>query len=273
MTSAKRNPMTVGCIGGGVMAEAIIAALLRGRAVRASSVSVSDVSAPRRRALKARYKVSVGSNNRAVACGASVLFLAVKPQQLADVLEEIAPVVQRETVVISIAAGKTLAFLESRLPGARVIRVMPNLPAQVGEGMSVFCLGRKARASDRRMTYKLLACFGRVLELPEETFDAVTAVSGSGPAFLAYVVDAMVAGGVAEGLDRNDALLLAEQTMLGTARLLMERKTDPRDLIESVTSAKGTTAAGRAILERSAIAGTLARTIRAAARRSRELSA
>jgi pyrroline-5-carboxylate reductase len=266
------NRVRVGFIGGGAMAEAILAALARAGQVRADAMAVSDSSPARRRALKRDYTAAVLPDNSAVARAAAVLFLAVKPQQLGAVLDEIAPVLAARTLVISIAAGKTLAFLEDRLPGARVIRVMPNLPAQVGDGMSVFCAGRRARPADRKTARALLGSFGRVLELPEARFDAVTALSGSGPAFFAYLLDALAEGGVAEGLSRKDALVLAEQTMLGTARLLMERGTDPRDLIEAVTSAKGTTAAGRAVLERSATARTLMRTIRAAARRSRALS-
>jgi pyrroline-5-carboxylate reductase len=261
----------IGFIGGGAMAEAILAALLRAKTVRASEIAVSDIRSARRRTLKRRHAVATTADNSAVARSAAVLFLAVKPQQLGEVLAEIAPALGARTLVVSIAAGKTLAFLEDRLPGARVIRVMPNLPAQVGEGMSVFRGGGRVRAADRKTVRALLGCFGRVLELPEACFDAVTAVSGSGPAFFAYLLDAMVEGGVAEGLARRDALVLAEQTMLGTARLLLERGTDPRELIEAVTSARGTTAAGRAVLERSATAKTLQRTVRAAARRSREL--
>ena len=139
--------------------------------------------------------------------------------------------------------------------------------------MSVYCAASTATADDRKTAATLLSCFGKVLELSEETLDAVTAVSGSGPAFFTYLMDKIAEAGVKEGLTRADALLLAEQTMMGTAKLLMENKTDPQELIKSVASAKGTTAAGLAVLEKSAVGAILQKTIAAAAQRSRELSA
>jgi pyrroline-5-carboxylate reductase len=139
--------------------------------------------------------------------------------------------------------------------------------------MSAFCLGTRTTASDRRIVVRQLSAFGAALELPEEQFDAVTALSGSGPAFFAYVLDALVDSAEKQGLQRDHALLLAEQTMYGTAKLLKEQKIAPQDLIESVASAKGTTAAGLSVLDESTIRAVLHRTLAAAARRSRELSA
>lgn len=265
--------MKVGFIGAGKMAEAILAALVASGVVKAAEITASDVSEARRRRMRRRYGAGVTARNRTVVARAQVVFLAVKPQQLDAVLEEIAPAVTRSHLFISIAAGKTIARLEALLPDARVIRVMPNLPCVVGEGVSAFCAGSRATRADRGTADALLSSCGKVLELPEELFDAVTAVSGSGPAFFAYLLNCVVEAGTAEGLTRADALLLAEQTMLGTARLLMEQNIDPQALIDAVTSAKGTTAAGRAVLEKSSVPGVLRRTIRAAARRSRELSA
>lgn len=264
--------MKVGFIGSGKMAEAMIAAFLREGSVKAHELFVCDIEADRRRAMKRRYGINVYSRSDHVVESAEVLFLAVKPQHLDDVLIEIADGIGKKQLVISIAAGKKIAGIESKLVGARVVRVMPNLPCVVGEGMSVFAGGTKASVADRRTALNLLSCFGRVLELPEDQFDAVTAVSGSGPAFFAYLLDCIVEAGVAEGLERKDALLMAEQTMLGTSRLLIEKKTDPRKLIQDVASAKGTTAAGLQILNESAVSRILAQTIRAASRRSKELS-
>jgi pyrroline-5-carboxylate reductase len=265
--------MKTGFIGAGKMAEAIIASLLRSKTLRTSDLFASDVDAARRRLMKQRYAINVYSKNRLVVSAAEVLFLAVKPQNLDAVLRELAPDLTEKHLVVSIAAGRTIAGMESLLPRTKVVRVMPNLPCVVAEGMSVFCMGSRTEAGDRRTALKLLSCFGKVLELPESRFDAVTALSGSGPAFFAYVLSELVEGGVQQGLDRDAALLMAEQTMLGTSRLLMDSKLDPQDLIRSVASAKGTTAAGLAVIEKSALARTLHRTIKAAARRSKELSA
>jgi pyrroline-5-carboxylate reductase len=262
----------VGFIGGGKIAEAMIASLLRGRVAQAHELFVSDISAARRDTLKTLYGVNAYSRNRAVPGSVEVLVLAVKPQDLAEVLKELAPDIGPGHLVISIAAGKTLSFVEALLPGARVIRVMPNLACQVAEGMSVFCPGPVATEADRRTAERMLSSFGRALELPEAAFDAVTALSGSGPAFFAFVLDAMIGAAVEEGLTAGDASVLARQTMLGTGRLLIERDTPPSDLIAAVASPGGTTIAGLAVLEKSDLRAVIARTIKAAAHRSRELS-
>jgi pyrroline-5-carboxylate reductase len=265
--------MRIGFIGAGKMAEAIAGALLRSGLAAPKQIVASDVSAERRARLRRRFGIRTVAENAAVVKESSVVFLAVKPQQMDAVLQEIAPCAARRHLFISIAAGKTIARMQVLLRGARLIRVMPNMGALVGEGMSVLCAGRRATAADRRLAARLLASFGRVLELPEKTFDAVTALSGSGPAFFTYLLDAMADAAVAEGLRRADALQLAEQTMLGTARVLIEQGTDPRALIQAVASPKGTTEAGLKVLDGSDVAGVLRRTIRAAAARSRELSA
>ena len=264
--------MKIGFVGGGKMAEAMVAGLIRRGVAAADGLMAGDVSEERRAWLRQQYGIAVSDDNREVAAFAGVLVLAVKPQQLGDVLAGLAPVVGGAHLVLSIAAGKTVAFLEAGLPSARVIRVMPNLACQVFEGMSVFCLGSRASDGDRRQAGAVLSCLGRVLELPEADFDAVTALSGSGPAFFAYLLDRMVDASVAEGLNREHALVLASQTMLGTARVLLERGTRPEELIAAVASARGTTAAGLAVLGGSAVGEILGRTVAAAAERSRELS-
>ena len=262
----------MGFVGGGKMAEAMISSLIRGHVAQAHELFVSDVAADRRDILKSLYGVNVYSRNRAVPESVEVLVLAVKPQDLAAVMLELESDIGAEHLLVSIAAGKTLAFIEAFVPRARVIRVMPNLACQVSEGMSVFCMGSGATEADRRIAERMLTSFGRALELPEATFDAVTALSGSGPAFFAFVMNAMVAAAVDEGMVAEDALVLARQTMLGTARVLIERGMPPSELIAAVASPGGTTAAGLAVLEKSDLRAVLARTIKAAARRSAELS-
>lgn len=264
--------MKIGFIGGGKMAEAMIAALLGAREAEPHGVFVSDISEERRRQLKERHGVNVYSRNAVVAAMVETLVCAVKPQELDTVMAELGADGTSDKLVISIAAGKRLATLAAGMPRARVVRVMPNLPCTVGEGMSAFVAGDACTDADRRLTMRLLGAFGRVIELPEAQFDAVTALSGSGPAFFAFVMQAMADAAVQHGLAAEDARLLAGQTMLGAARLMLEKDIAPRDLIKAVASPKGTTAAGLEVLVRSDAHAVLGDAIRAAAARSAELS-
>ena len=265
--------MKIGFIGAGKMAEAIIAAVIESGQAAAHEIFASDIDEERRGEIKRRYGINVYSRNSVVAGSAGVVFLAVKPQSLTEAVGDLAAEFTDKHLVISIAAGKRIASIESLLSSARVVRVMPNLPAVVSEAMSVFCMGTKANPGDRDTVARLLGAFGKVLELPEDLFDAVTALSGSGPAFFAYVLKEMVAAAVKLGLPEEHARLMAEQTMLGTARLLLEKGMPPAELVRAVSSAKGTTAAGMAVLENSPVSLVLQETLSAAARRSRELNA
>ncbi len=264
--------VTIGFIGAGKMAEAMIGGFLGRGYAKPDLVVAADVEAARLAGIGGRMGIRVAADNREVVRLADLVFLAVKPQQLDAVLDEIAPDVTDGHVVVSIAAGKGTSGIEARLPRGRVMRVMPNIACLAGEGMNVFTRGTRATGADALRLGEMLACCGRTLELPESLFDAVTALSGSGPAFFAWLLDGLVAGAVREGLAREDAVLLAAQTMAGTARLLLEKRFSPEELARAVTSAKGTTAAGREVLERPELADILAQTIQAAARRSRELS-
>lgn len=264
--------MKVAFIGAGKMAEAMISAAIRKRFIRASQIFASDVSRERRNLLKKRYHINTYKSNSRMPDLADVIVLAVKPQDLDAVLDEISDTVGSDHLVVSIAAGKRIESIEAALPEARVVRVMPNLACVVGESMSVYATGTRIRASDRKTTERFLGNFGKVLHLSEDHFDAVTALSGSGPAFFAYFLNLMVEAAVNEGLDRETALLLAQQTMLGTASVLMDQGQDPKAFIDAVSSPKGTTAEGIKVLQRSGIARTVERMIHAATRRSRELS-
>lgn len=265
--------MRVGFIGAGNMAEAILVSLLESGLQEPDEIWAGELRESRRRRLKRAYGVGVTARNAAVVERSDVVFLSVKPQDMAAALEPLGRLFTAKHLVLSIAAGKRLAFFESLLPRARVVRVMPNLAASVGEAMSAFCAGARVRDADRRRTARLLGAFGKVVELDESLFDVVTALSGSGPAFFAYLLEALVAAAVKEGLTRRDALLLGEQTMLGTARVLMEKGIEPAALIRSVRSPKGTTAEGLAVLDEAGVGRVMARALVAAARRSRELSA
>lgn len=263
---------SVGFIGGGKMAEAIIGALAAPGTSDPASVIVSDISPERRAELARCAGVHVTADNAVVLARSRVVVLAVKPQQLDSLLAEMAPLVTEDHLLLSIAAGKRLAYFEARLPAGRVVRVMPNLAALVAASMNVFCLGGRCREGDRAVVSGLLSRFGKALELEESLFDAVTALSGSGPAFIAYWIESAVKGAMALGLAEADARLLALQTLHGTGRLLAEGKFTPEALIRAVSSAKGTTVAGLEVLTRTTLADDLQRTLAAAAARSRELS-
>ncbi len=263
--------MKIGFIGAGKMAEALMAGLIEKAFTSADSILASDISGERLVELSQRRGIRITLDNADVVRQAEVCILAVKPQQVDEVLRQLAPQVTAAHLLVSIAAGKQTAHIESLLPAGRVVRVMPNIACLVGEGMNVFTRGVRAPASDAAMVKTMLECCGKALELPEQQFDAVTALSGSGPAFFAYLLDRLVDGAVREGLARADALLLAEQTMLGTAKLMLARGLAPAELAAAVTSAKGTTAAGREVLETPSMAALLDQTIRAAVQRSREL--
>lgn len=264
--------MKIGLIGAGKMAEAMIRGFLAGRICRPPDIMASEVSAGRRRQLKTRLGIQVVTDGHAVVEHARTLLLAVKPQDLGPALEQVSDRISRRHLVISIAAGRTVAWLQDALPSARIVRVMPNLACLVGESISAYALGSKTRPADRKTTERLLRSCGEVIELPEEDFDAVTALSGSGPAFYAYFMQQMVEAAVSEGLSRDNARVLARQTMLGTGAVLKDQDVDPSDFIAAVSSARGTTAEGMKILNQSSIPSIVRKTIRATARRSRELS-
>jgi len=270
MTPRKLGP-AIGFLGAGKMGGAILRSLLQAKITLPSEIRVCDAMPERGEQLASDYGIKPASAE-AVIAASDVVFLAVKPQDLTALLEPLPHEMLRKPLFISIAAGRRIAWIEERLPGARVVRAMPNLGVSAGLGMTAYCGGTHVRKMDVRLAGKLLASTGKACELPEEQLDAVTALSGSGPAFMAYVVQAMVEGATALGLEEKTAVELAVQTMLGTAAVLAEAPIDIGAFIRSVTSAKGTTAAGLAVLEKSAVAGTMKRTLSAATGRSRELS-
>lgn len=268
----KQHPV-IGFLGAGKMGEALLAAILPGGLATADRVWVCEALAERRQAIKRRYHVQVTARAESLPAVCDVLVLAVKPQDLDALLVALAPQLTRRHLLVSIAAGKTVARLGELSGGrSRVIRVMPNLNIKVGAGMSAFTAGPAAKPADRRLVARLLRACGEAVELDERHFDAVTALSGSGPAFYAYVMQAMADAARSLGLPEDAARLLANQTMRGTGAYLAATGQDPAAFIQAVCSPKGTTAAGMAVLDQSAVRQALARTLAAAARRSRELN-
>lgn len=264
--------MKVGFVGGGKMGEAIVASVVCSKIANTQDITVFDVDESRTSLLRQRYGITVLPDAVAVVDSADIIFLCVKPQNLEALLSTTGGRFTERHLVISIAAGKKLAWIEGWMPAARVVRVMPNLATVVSEGMSVFCAGKRITSEDHHRVHTLLASFGRAIEMPEEQFDAVTALSGSGPAFVAYFAQSMIEGGVALGMRPDEARLLAEQTLLGAAMLLARGGYTEDALIKSVSSPGGTTLAGLEILGRSPFREIVARTMEAAARRSAELS-
>jgi pyrroline-5-carboxylate reductase len=262
-----------GFIGAGKMATALVQGMIRAGVVEPGAVLASDPSPGARAALASATGAGVTDSNVAVATRSDVLVLAVKPQGMAAVLEELAPVVSGDHLVISVAAGVPLALLERALgPDARLVRVMPNTPALVGEGASGYCLGPNTTPADDATVRRALDAVGRAVAVPEGLIDAVTGLSGSGPAFVYVLIEALADGGVRVGLPRDTALTLAAQTVLGAARMVLETGLHPGLLKDQVASPGGTTIAGLHALERGGLRGTLMDAVEAATRRAEELS-
>ena len=273
MTEAATAATRWGFIGAGRMANALIRGMIRAGTASARSITASDPLEEARRALSAEAGVSVVESNVEVAQRSDVLVLAVKPQSMAQVLANLKPAVSREHLVISIAAGVSLATIAGTLgDDRRLSRVMPNTPALIGAGASGFCLGSAALPSDEALVLSCLNSVGRAYRLPECLLDAVTGLSGSGPAFVYVMIEALSDGGVRVGLPRDVATALAAQTVLGAARMVLETNTHPGALKDQVTSPGGTTIAGLHALERAGLRAAMMDAVEAATRRSAELS-
>ena len=240
--------MTVAIIGAGVMGETLLSGLLRG-GHDAADLMVGEKREERAVELRQKYAVRVVSDLAEVT-GADTVALVVKPQDMGDVLTEIAPHLHTGQLLISLAAGITTEYIEKHIPdGIAVVRVMPNTPALVDEGMAAISAGTHCDEEHLARAEAMLAVTGRVVRVPEKQQDAVTAISGSGPAYLFFVVEAMIEAGVHLGLPRSTSTELVVQTVVGSAKLLRETGTHPTVLREQVTSPGGTTAAAIRELE------------------------
>jgi pyrroline-5-carboxylate reductase len=256
-----------GFIGGGNMAEAIIKGMTS-QGMR--DIYVSEPREERRRELEKTYGVRTSGSNREVVSACEILFLAVKPQNMEAVLTEIAGTVTEDKTVVSIAAGITLSYLEAKLGTKKLIRVMPNTPSLVQEGMSVMSLCGCFYGKEAELVRGILMSIGKVLTLPENLMNSVTALSGSGPAFIALFVEALIASGEKMGISRTDATLLAVQTVLGTARLL-DAGMSPENLRKMVTSPGGTTEAGLKVFGEKDLTALVAAALESARKRAEEL--
>ncbi len=263
----------IGFVGSGNMATALIRGFVRAGLYRPSQICASDIDAAKRSAVARRLRVSSTADNTALVRSAKVIILAVKPQIIDSVLTELRPAASNRKLFISIAAGVPTARLEKGLGGAaRVVRVMPNTPALLSRGMAGVVRGRHATGADERLALRLLRAVGKARAVRDEhLLDAVTGLSGSGPAYVYLLAEALIAGGVAAGLSAEVAEELSLETIAGAAAMLQESGQSPQRLREMVTSPGGTTLAGLKELERRGFAEAVVQAVVAATRRATEL--
>ena len=262
---------SIAMIGTGTMGQALIKGLLAHGTPR-RALAAADPNPRMRREVGRRFHLSVDEDNVRVVRRSAVVILAVKPQQFPDVIGQLAPHLTRRQLVISIAAGITLRWLAARLPGAPLVRVMPNLPATVGCGWSALALGGSATVRHRALAAEIFGAVGEVVALPERSFDAVTAVSGSGPAYVLFLVDAWEQAARTLGLPAPVARRAVYQTLEGSVRLLRAADLSASALIGKVASKGGTTEAALKVLAARHAARHITDAVRAAAKRSRALS-
>jgi pyrroline-5-carboxylate reductase len=262
----------IGFLGAGKMATALAKGFVNAGLVFPREIIAADPFEAARKHFADAIGAHIGAHNLEVVKSARILILATKPDQVAAVLGEISKAFTDEHLLISIAAGVTIAKLEQGLPaGARVIRVMPNTPALVGAGASAFALGKSATPTDGELAGKLLAAVGVAMPVKESLLDAVTGLSGSGPAYVYQFIEALSDGGVAAGLPRDIATRLAAQTVLGGAKMVLETGQHPGALKDQVTSPGGTTIEGLHELEKGQFRGVVISAVRAATEKSRQL--
>ena len=260
--------MKIGFFGAGKMAEGILTAISEKKAVL-----MAEKNAVRGAEMRRKYGVSATTDVKDVAKECELVFLAVRPQDVDAVAAEVKPLLTRQQTVVSIVAGKTLAKLRAALGSkVRLVRVMPNLALRANAGMCAIAFGPGTPDEHKKAVQSILGGAGATVVLKESDFDAVTALSGSGPAYFAYMEEAMAEGGVALGLKPAVARLLAEQTMYGTAKFLRESGMPLRPFIEGVCTKGGTTEAGMKKLSSPTFKKIVAATLKAAAARSRELA-
>lgn len=268
MTTSSR---TIGFIGAGNMAEAMLRGLLRGNDFAPAQVSASGPRQERVQELRDKYGINATTDNH-VPASAEIVVLSVKPQIMSRVLDEVGKTISPDAMVISIAAGVPVSAIQSRLAsGMRVIRAMPNTPALVDAAATAIAGGEHASESDLADAKRIFDAIGLTVILDESQLDAVTGLSGSGPAYVFLILEALSDAGVKVGLSRRTAQLLAAQTLLGSAKMLLETNEHPGRLKDMVTSPGGTAITGLHTLEHGGVRTTLMNAVEAATRRSREL--
>lgn len=263
----------VGFVGSGAMGEALLSGLLNAGTVSKSSLYCYDQNADKLKAISDKYGVKSTKSNLELVQSVDVVILAIKPYVVADVLREIGNQFQKGQLLISIAAGISTDFIEGFLPkGLPVVRVMPNTPSLIGMGAAALALGKAATSKDGKITEEILAAAGKVVTVNENLIDGVTGLSGSGPAYVYVILEALIDAGVLVGLPRDVATTLATQTVIGAAQMVAETGDSPSVLKEKVTTPGGTTIVGLHQLEKGKLRATLMNAVVEATRRSKELS-
>lgn len=273
MSAESSSTKRIGFLGAGQMASALAKGFLDSGIVTPENLIASDPFEPARQKFAELTGAKTTDDNQQLISSSEVLFLAVKPQVISDVLKPLKPLITPDHLIVSIAAGITLNTYQELLgKETRLIRVMPNTPCQVGAGACGFALGGNATNEDAALTEKLLSTVGLALQVPEHMLDAVTGLSGSGPAYVFEMIEALSDGGVLMGLPRNTATQLAAQTLLGAAKMVLETGLHPGQLKDAVTSPGGTTITGLHTLEQGQLRATLINAVKSATQRSTELS-
>ncbi len=284
-TQNGKSDRTIGFVGAGNMAEAMISALIRTGTFSPDNILAGDIQPERAAYIEKKYNIRRISDNRHIMDACDIAVLAVKPQQMAGVLEDLAArnafdAVRDRLLIISIAAGIKIDTFEKAVYAGKsekekqripIIRVMPNTPALVGAGMCAFSVNCHATGGDIDVTRRILGAMGETIQCAEEKMDAVTAISGSGPAYCFYFLESMLAAGETLGLTAEEAFQLTFSTLKGALRLIDVQQASPEDLRRKVTSPGGTTEAAIRVFEENHLKETLISAIMAAARRSREL--
>ena len=263
----------IGFIGSGNMATALIKGILKSGLVKAEDIFTSDIDIEKLDALRNEYGINtIFKDNAKLVSKTDIVVLAIKPQIMEKILKEIDHVVNDSKLIISIAAGISTEFIETVIgKELKIIRAMPNTPALVLEGATAICSGAHASEDDVRIAYEIFKAVGKVVIVDEAQMDAVTGLSGSGPAYIFMIIEALSDAGVKMGLSRNNALKLSAQTVLGSAKLLLETGMHPGRLKDMVTSPGGTAIAGLHTLEQGGLRTTLINAVEAATLRSQEL--
>lgn len=262
----------IGIIGGGKMGSVLIGGVISRNLIPAVHITVSDTILERLEELKTIYGVNTTSDNKEALAASDIIILAVKPQNMAEVLEGMSVAFHQNQLIISIAAGIPTKFIEGFFgKGPRVVRVMPNTPALIGEGAAALAGGSYATEEDLDMARAIFESVGITVSVKEDLMDAVTGLSGSGPAYVFLIIEALADAGVNLGLSRDVALKLSAQTIMGASKLFLSGNKHPAELKDMVTSPGGTTIAGLKALEEGKLRATLMAAVEAAALRSRDL--
>lgn len=268
----KNSQIKLGVIGFGNMAEAIVGGILKQRLINPRQVFAIEPTQKRARAVRKKYQISICSGMSELIKKTNTVLICVKPQQVAEVLTALSPYSGKHLFMTIVSGTKCRVYEKTLGKNIRLIRIMPNMPAQIGLGATAFFSNKKANQADKKLFIKFFTAIGKVVEVKNESLlDAVTAVSGSGPAFVYYFASALIEAAKKAGLQTNVARILSLQTLLGATQLLIESNEDPKILTEKVTSKGGTTLAGLKVLEKKRFTKILEDCIVAAKKRAQEL--